>query len=126
MPDMNQMAAQGLADRVMGPPPPGGGAVDPAAVEQVRSHLAEALKIVTSDPQILMAAAEDIKGFVMTIKQFADMGQGAGQPGQPMPGGPPPGGMPPGGGPPMGGPPPGAGPPGMGQPQGMGPPGPGM
>lgn len=99
MPDVNQMAAGGLADRMMGPPPPGGGAVDPQAVEAVRMHLAEALKVITSSPQVMMAVAQDIQGFVMTIKQFAEAGGGGGQPPQE---GPPMGGMPPQGGPPMG------------------------
>jgi len=91
MPDVNQMVAGGLADRVMGQQPPGGGAVDPQMVEQGRMHLAEALKIMTSDPQVMIALQPDLKGFVMTIKQFAEMGagQGGGQPqAGPMAGGP--------------------------------------
>ncbi|GAG40333.1 unnamed protein product, partial [marine sediment metagenome] len=81
MPDVNQMAAGGLADRMMGPPQ-GEQAVDPAIVEQFRGHLAEALKIITSDPNVMGAVVQDIQGFVMTIKQFAEMGAGGGQPPQ--------------------------------------------
>lgn len=100
MPDVNQMAAQQVAQRVGGGPPPGGGPVDPQAVEQVRQLFAQLLQILTSDPNIMVACKDDIKGFVMTIAQFA--GRGAGQPGQgPMPGGPPMG-QPPQAGPPMG------------------------
>jgi hypothetical protein len=104
-----------------GPPPgmggpPGGG--NPA-VAQGKQMLQQLTMLITSDPQVMIELAPDIKAFGNVIRQFASMG------GQPQGGaqGPPPGmggGPPPGAGPPPGGPPPGMGgpPPGMGGPQG--------
>ena len=115
-PNVNQQAAQGVASRMMGPPggggggPPGMGGPPPQqgmggppqgggnpAVAQGKQMLQQLTILITSDPQVMIELAPDIKAFGNVIKQFA----GGGQPGM---GGPPPGG-PPG----MGGPPPGAG-----------------
>lgn len=119
MPDVNAMAAQGVAQRMGGPPgggppmpgggPPGMGGGGNPAVEQGRQLLKQLTVLITSDPMVMAELAPDIKGFGSVLKEFAGMAQGGGQP--PMGGGPPPG-M----GGPMGGPPPGGPPPGMGGP----------
>ena len=133
-PDVNQMAAQGVAQRMgggggppgmggpppgAGPPgmggppgppgmggPPGGGGGNPA-VAQGKQMLQQLTMLITSDPQVMIELAPDIKAFGNVIREFASMGAGGGQP-QGMGGGPPPGAGPPQGGPPpgMGGPPP--------------------
>ena len=140
-PDVNQMAAQGIAARMggggggppgmgagppqpgMGGPPPGGppGMAGPQpgppgmgggnpAVEQGRQLLQQLTVLLMSGPDVVLALAPDIKGFIGVIREFATMGSGGGQP---QGAGGPPQGPPPQG---MGGPPP--GPPGMGGPQG--------
>lgn len=128
MQNVNDMAAQGVAQRMggapagpgppgmggpppgMGPPMGGGQQADPQAVEAGRGMLQKLTMLLTSDPNVMLALAPDIQSFGNVLKQFA--GQAGGQPGMggppPGAGGPPPMGggspMPGGGGPPMGGP----------------------